>query len=336
MKSRVKLSDLVPFIAFVVLFVFFSIGTKGKMLSSYSLKMLIEQSILTIISGCGVLFVVAQGSIDLTVGVNVALSGVVAMHVAHVTGQGWLMVPVALAVGLAMGLFNGFIVSKCHVPSFTLSIAMLIGVRGVVNFIQTKIGVEYVPQSMLFMTSSAFRIGAFFVIAIIMAYLFEFTKLGRYSRAIGENETTARFVGVPVDRMKIAVFALSGLMAGFGALFSMATVGGTTQTMGVFLEMKVAMGVFFGGVLVTGGSSAKFYKIILGALSITIIVYGLSLMGMSDSHISQSVEGGLLLVILFLTILANRKKTRLEVLHDGPHDVPKSPDAPQAPEAPQA
>ena len=309
MKTRkIRMSELVPFIAFVVLLVFFSIGTKGKMLSSYSLKMLVEQSILTIISGCGVLFVVAQGSIDLTVGVNVALAGVIGMHAAQSTGIGWLMVPVALVIGLLMGLLNGVIVSKCHVPSFTLSIAMLIGVRGIVNYIQTIIGVEYIPTSMLFITSSGFRIAAFVVIAVVMAYLFEFTKLGRYSRAIGENETTARYVGVPVDKMKILVFALSGLMAGFGALFSMATVGGTTQTMGVFLEMKVAMSIFFGGVLVTGGSSAKFYKIILGALSITIIVYGLSLMGMSDSHISQSVEGGLLLLILFITILTNRRK----------------------------
>ena len=305
---KIKMSELVPFIAFVVLLAFFTIGTKGKMLSSYSLTMLIEQSILTIISGCGVLFVVAQGSIDLTVGVNVALSGVIGMHIAQLTGVGWLMIPVALLVGLLMGLLNGVIVSKCHVPSFTISIAMLIGVRGIVNYIQTIIGVEYVPASMLFITSSGFRIAAFLVIAVVMAYLFEFTKVGRYSRAIGDNETTARYVGVPVSKMKILVFALSGLMAGFGALFSMATVGGTTQTMGVFLEMKVAMSIFFGGVLVTGGSSAKFYKIILGALSITIIVYGLSLMGMSDSHISQSVEGGLLLLILFITILANRRK----------------------------
>ena len=92
----IRLSDLVPFIAFVVLLVFFSVATKGKMLSAYSLKMLIEQSILTIIAACGVLFVVAQGSIDLTVGVNVALSGVIGMHIAHVTGAGWLMIPFAL------------------------------------------------------------------------------------------------------------------------------------------------------------------------------------------------------------------------------------------------
>jgi ribose transport system permease protein len=218
---KIRLSELVPFLAFLVLLAFFSIGTRGKMLSSYSLKMLLEQSILTIISGCGVLFVVAQGSIDLTVGVNVALSGVVAMHVAQITGIGWLMIPVALLIGLLMGLLNGVIVSKCHVPSFTLSIAMLIGVRGIVNYIQTIIGVEYVPASMLFITSSGFRIAAFLVIAVVMAYLFEFTRVGRYSRAIGENETTARYVGVPVSRMKILVFALSGLMAGFGALFSM-------------------------------------------------------------------------------------------------------------------
>lgn len=305
---HVRAADLVPFVAFVVLFAFFAVASKGKMLSAYSLKMLIEQSILTIIAACGVLFVVAQGSIDLTVGVNVALSGVIGLHVAHLTGCGWLMIPVAMAVGLIVGVFNGFIVSRCHVPSFTLSIAMMIGVRGIVNYIQTVIGVEYLPESMTFITSSSLRIIAFLVVIVIVAYLFEFTRLGRYSQAIGENETTAKFVGVPVGKMKVLVFALSGLLAGIGAVFSMATVGGTTQTMGVFLEMKVAMAIFFGGVLVTGGTSAKFYKIILGSLSITTIVYGLSLIGMSDSHISQSVEGGLLLIILFITILTNRQR----------------------------
>ena len=161
---------------------------------------------------------------------------------------------------------------------------------------------------MTFITGSGVRILAFFVILILMCYLFEFTRIGRYSKAIGENETTARFVGVPVGKMKILAFAISGLLAGIGAVFSMATVGGTTQTMGTFLEMKVAMAVFFGGVLVTGGTSARFYKVILGSLSISIIVYGLSLMGMSDSHISQSVEGVLLLLILFLTIITSRNR----------------------------
>ena len=308
LKHRIKIADLVPFIAFVVLFVFFTVVSGGKMLSGYSLKMLLEQSILTIIAGCGVLFVVAQGSIDLTVGVNLALAGVVGLHVATITGIGWLMIPVSMLVGLAMGLINGIVVSKFKVPSFTVSIAMLISVRGIVNYIQTIIGTEYISESMTFITKSGVKIGAFIVIVLIIAYLFEFTRLGRYSQAIGENETTAKFVGIPVSKMKIIVFALSGLMAGVGAIFSIATVGGTSMQMGVFLEMKVAMAIFFGGVLVTGGTSAKFYKIILGSLSITVIVNGLSLIGMSDSQISQSVEGGLLLLILFITIMAGKKR----------------------------
>ncbi|MDD6188347.1 MAG: ABC transporter permease [Clostridiales bacterium] len=308
MKKKIKISDLVPFIAFIVLFVFFTIVSNGKMLSAYSLKLLLEQSILTIIAGCGVLFVVAQGSIDLTVGVNLALAGVIGTHVATITGIGWLMIPVAMAVGLIMGLINGFVVSKCKVPSFTISIAMLISVRGIVNYIQTVIGTEYIPGDMSFITNSGVKIGAFIVIVAIIAYIFEFTRLGRYSQAIGENETTARFVGIPVSKMKIIVFALSGLMAGVAAIFSLATVGGTSMQMGVFLEMKVAMAIFFGGVLVTGGTSAKFYKVILGSLSITIIVNGLSLIGMSDSQISQSVEGGLLLLILFITIMTSKQR----------------------------
>lgn len=306
--KKIKISDLVPFIAFIVLFVFFTVASKGRMLSAYSLKLLLEQSILTIVAGCGVLFVVAQGSIDLSVGVNLALAGVTGMWVASATGIGWLMIPVAMAVGLILGFINGIIVAKCKVPSFTLSIAMLISVRGVVNYIQTIIGVQYIPDSMRFLTNSGVKIAAFIVIVIIIAYLFEFTRLGRYSQAIGENETTSKFVGVPVSKMKIAVFVLSGLMAGVGAIFSIASVGGTSMQMGVFLEMKVAMAIFFGGVLVTGGTSAKFYKIILGSLSITIIVNGLSLIGMSDSQITESVEGILLLLILFITILTSKNK----------------------------
>ena len=144
-----------------------------------------------------------------------------------------------------------------------------------------------------------------------MAYLFEFTKAGRYSQAIGENETVAKYVGVPVVKMKILAFALSGLMAGMASIFSILTVGGTSQTMGSFTEMKVAMAIFLGGVLVTGGKSAKIYKMILGSLSISIIVNGLAIIGFPESEYSELVQGLLLLLILFATIVAtvrDRKK----------------------------
>jgi ribose transport system permease protein len=307
MSAKIKIRDLVPFIAFIVIFVFFAIASGGRMMSAYNLKLLLDQSMITILLGCGLLFVVAQGSIDLSVGVTLAISGVVATWLAHATGLAGLLVPTALIIGLGIGLFNGLMVSRFKVPSFMLTIAMLIGVRGIVNYIQTIIDVQYIPNSLRFLNLSYVKIPLFLVIVAAMFYLFEFTKVGRYRRAIGENETAATYVGVPVSKMKIAAFSLSGLLAGIGSVFSIATVGGTSMQMGVFLEMKVAMAVFLGGVLVTGGSSAKIYKVLLGSFSITMIVNGLSLIGMSESHISESVEGALLLLILFVTILAHEK-----------------------------
>jgi ribose transport system permease protein len=326
-KLNIRLQDIVPFAAFIIIFAFFEIASGGKMLSPFSLNMLLDQSVMTIIVGCGALFVVAQGSIDLSVGVNLALSGVIATWVANIAGAVFL-IPVALVIGLAVGIINGIIVSRFKVPSFMLTISMLIGVRGIVNFIQASIGTQYIPESMTVLREPMFRYPAFIVIVLIMAYIFEFTKVGKYSKAIGENETTAKSVGVPVALMKVIAFALCGLMAGFGAIFSLTSVGGTSQQMGVFFEMKVAMAIFLGGVLVTGGTSAKLYKVLLGSFSITIIVNGLALIGLSETQYSQSVEGLLLLLILFVTILASNKRKKA---HKEQKDEPDTPNAGRKP-----
>jgi ribose transport system permease protein len=137
-KLNIKLSDIVPFIAFIVIFAFFTIASGGRMLNAYNLKQLLSQSLVTIIVGCGMLFVVAQGSIDLSVGVNLALSGVIATHISNIAGA-WAFIPCALIVGGIVGVFNGIIVSRFKVSSFMLTIAMLIGLRGVINFIQSNL-----------------------------------------------------------------------------------------------------------------------------------------------------------------------------------------------------
>lgn len=326
-KFKPKFQDVVPFIAFFAIFLFFTLGSYSeksgvyRMLTANNLNTIISQTMLTVVVASGTLFVVAQGSIDMSVGVNLALSGVIGMWAAHASGLPWLLIPVTLLVGLLVGIFNGIIVSRFKVSSFMLTISMLIGLRGLVNFIQTKIETQRLPEELSFLNGSGVKLVYFIVIVLVMAYVFEFTKAGRYSRAIGENETATRFVGIPVRKMKIVAFAISGLMAGMGSLFSMITVGSTSQQMGVFLEMRVIMGIFLGGVLVTGGSSAKFYKILLGSFSIQIIINGLALMGKSDTHISQSVQGILLLLILFLSALAGKSRFRA-VSEPAPEEEP--------------
>lgn len=309
-KLRIKIGDIVPFIALIVIFTFFAVASDGKTIAPDNLLRLLDQSIITILLGLGMLFVVAQGSIDLSVGVNLALSGVIGTYAANIVG-GWAFIPVSLLVGLIVGVFNGIMVARFKVNSFMLTISMLIGIRGIVNFIQenlmkaTGYGSQKLPESMLFLGNSGVRLVIFIIVLAVMAYLFEYTKLGRYGKAIGENETVAKNVGVPVTLMKILAFSISGILAGLGGVVSVAKLGSTNQTMGVFQEMQTAMSLFLGGVLVTGGASAKIYKVVLGSISITLIVNGLAVIGKAESHISQSVEGVILLVILFFTIIAN-------------------------------
>lgn len=309
--STIHFSDIIPFIAFIAIFTFFSITSNGIMLSAFNMKLIFSQSMTTILIGSGVMFVVAQGSVDLSVGVNLALSGVIGTHIALTTGSAALFIPIILIVATAIGLINGIVVSKFKVDSFMVTLAMLIGVRGIVNFIQAKVGSERVPEAMGFFKDDTVRIIAFIVVFALVIYVFEFTRLGKYSKAIGENEVTAKFVGVPVGLVKILAFTIAGLMAGVGSVFTVTALNSTSQTMGVFVEMQVAMAIYFGGTLVTGGISAKMYKLVLGSLSITTIINGLAIIGKSDTQITESVQGILLLTILFVTILAsNRIKLR--------------------------
>jgi len=321
-KTKLKFQDAVPFIAFAVIFLFFMIASYNPKNSSFrllalgNLSNILSQTMQTILIASGSLFVVAQGHMDMSVGVNLALSGVIGTWVATATGLDFLLIPVSMVIGLAVGLFNGVIVSRFKVPSFMVTLAMLIGVRGLVNYIQVAIQMQKLPESLAFLNGTAVKIPIFIILLLIMAYIFEFTKAGRYSKAIGENEITAKFVGIPIRKMKLLAFALSGLMAGVAAVFSVVTIGATTQQMGQFFEMRVIMAIFLGGVLVSGGSSAKFYKILLGSFSIQIIINGLAIIGRADSYISQSVQGVLLVIILALSMYARMRSERKITIPD--------------------
>jgi len=118
-------------------------------------------------------------------------------------------------------------------------------------------------------------------------------------------------MGVNVDRVRIKAYMLSGLMASFVGIFQLMQQYGSSATMGSFLEMKVMMAIFLGGVLVTGGFSSKVYKMIIGALMISVMVTGLYLAGVGQDYLN-AVEGILLMVVLFMTMQLNKGKTRAD------------------------
>ena len=308
MQQKLDWNKLVPFLAAIVFFLAFTLLSGGGMVSSFNLSTLADQALLLVVGCCGTIFVAAQGSVDLSIGVNTALAGVLGAMAYDSTGSFPFMLLVIVAVGCVIGLFNGFIVGVCKVPSFMATLALLIGIRGIVNYIQSVWGLSYAPVELVALNASGLKFVVLALIVAVMGYIFECTRFGRYCKAIGENETVARYSGVPVLRMKMLAYLLSGLMAALASVFLIARLGGTSTTMGSFFEIKVMMSIYVGGVLVSGGTGSRLYKAIVGAFIVVIIENGLMLLGYSSSQVSESVQGILLVLILILMSYTDRRE----------------------------
>lgn len=315
MMKKVNLSKFTPVLSLVIMLIVFTILTGGTMLSAFNIRMLIDQTVVLLIACSGTLFVASLGSVDLSVGVVLALSAVVGDLVLRATGSTLLMVLVAVAIGMGFGLLTGFLTAKCKMASFMCTLAMAIGVRGVVNYIQNIYGLNFASPALMTLQQEYVKIPLLVVIVAVLWFLFEYTKFGKRCQAIGENEVVAGYSGVPVVKTKILAFVVSGLTAALAGIFTVARLGGTSTTMGSNFEIKVLIGIFVGGVLVRGGATARSYKVIIGAFIVMVIENGLKMMGYASSEINEVAMGILLMVILFLTITTEnragkrRKKT---------------------------
>ena len=278
------LNKAVPFISLVTILIVFAILTQGNMFSAFNLKTLVDQTVILLILCSGAIFVIALGCSDLSVGVVSALCALTSDIIYQSTGS--------------------------VIPSFMETLALLIGLRGIINFIQNKVGISHAAPAVLMLQKQYIKIPLLILILVVSWYLLERTSFGAGVKSIGENEIVAKSVGKPINKIKILCFMLSGLTAGIAGFFIIARSGGTSTTMGTMFEMKTLIAIYVGGVLVRGGSTASTYKMISGCFVFTIIENGLKIMGFGSSEVAELVEGILLMVILFITIHTENAKSR--------------------------
>ena len=307
MAKKIEIGKLTPIISLVVMLIVFTIFTGGKMVTPMNLTMLIDQAVVLLIACSGTLFVAALGCVDLSVGVVLALSAVVGDVAYQTTGSTFLMIVVAIAIGAGFGLLTGFLTAKCKMASFMCTLAMAIGVRGVVNYIQSVVGISFASPGILLLQKNELKIPILILIIAVCWFIFEYTKIGKRCQAIGENEVVAGYSGVPVVKTKIFAFVMSGVTAAIAGIFTVARLGGTSTTLGSNFEIRVLIGIFVGGVLVRGGATARSYKVIIGAFIVMVIENGLKMMGYASAEINEVAMGILLMVILFLTITAENR-----------------------------
>lgn len=297
-KINFNVNAWLPVIIFVLIAAIFGAATGGQLFGTTNLMNIFNQSAATIIAGLGMIFVASMGSTDITCGAIVGVASCLACMAAEKAGA-LVMLPIALGVGVVTGLLVGIIVGKFKVNSFMTTLAVMMAYRAFATLLVNN-KAYLVPESMKFIDNFGFKLAAVIVLVLAITYVFKYTRLGTYVRGIGENENAIRHVGVNVEAIKIAAFAICGLMAGIAAIFTVVRVGGTNNTIGQGFEMRVMMALFIGGIPVQGGSGSKIYKLIFGAPTIIMLENGLVLCGASGGT-TQLVRGLVLLAAVWLS-----------------------------------
>jgi rhamnose transport system permease protein len=254
--------------------------------------------------------IIITGGTDLSVGSMFGFTSVML----GVAWQYWglplpLAILVALGFGLLCGAFNGLLVTKMRLPPLIVTLATLAIYRGLAFGISQARSVRGWPESFQFWGQG--YIGPFpvqfliwVVAAIAVALFLGRTALGRYVYAIGNNETGARFSGIPVDRLKLALYALSGFMASLAGIIFVSRVTTTRADAATGLELDVIAAVVLGGTSISGGSGS-ILGTTLGLLIISLLRNGLTLAGIKGDA-TVIIIGA----VLVLAVWVNRLFTK--------------------------
>ena len=264
---------------------------------------ILQQSVVLLVAALGLTFIIIAGSIDLSVGSVVALAALATALTTDVLGP-FAIVP-ALFVGLIAGTISGAVVAIGKVPSFIVTLGAMVVYRGLVLYFTRGAPVSLFDEGFLDVYSGrTFGVPNAALIAVaatlICYIILTRSVFGREVKAVGGGERVAQLTGIDVVRVKIAMFALAGLLFGLaGALQSARTMAATAQ-LGVGLELDVIAAVVVGGTPLTGGIGGIFGTV-LGVLIITILSNGMNMIGV-DPYIQNIAKGLVLVLAVFVTI----------------------------------
>jgi ribose transport system permease protein len=241
----------------LVLLVLFGALRYDNFLSAYNISTLLRYNSMFGLIALGMTFVIITGGIDLSVGAVAALGSVVA---ALVSPAGLLPTTAAgVLAGTLVGFLSGVIIARLNMLPFIVTLAMLLAARGLALIFgnNTSVGVS-TDSGFTYLGQGDFLGLPIPAVIMIVAYLIGAVVLnhsayGRHILAVGGNEEAARLMGLPVERIKIAVYTLSGALAGLAGVILAAQFGAGQPAEGVGWELSTIAAVVVGGTLLTGG-----------------------------------------------------------------------------------
>lgn len=309
LRAALFLDKFRVLLIFLILLVVASMVSDAFFTLTNLLNVMRQVSIVGIIA-VGMTLVILTSGIDLSVGSVMAVTGAIA---AGIITAG-LPLPVAilatLLAGLAIGAFNGLVIAKGNVPPFIATLAVMVIARGMTLVITGGSPTVISDVSYRFIGSGRilgipFPVIMMLVIVLIMYGVLKHTTFGRNIYAVGGNEEAARLSGINVTRIKVSVYALTGMFAATSALIYTSRLMSAQPNAGQMLELDAIAAVIIGGTRLTGGKGGVVGTLI-GALIMGVLDNILNLANVSPFY--QDIAKGL---VILAAVLLDSKLSKL-------------------------
>lgn len=261
-------------------------------------------------------YIIITGGIDLSVGSIMGLTAIT-------LGYSWknmglpleLAIVFSIVVGTFAGYLNGLLITRLKVPPLIMTLATLALYRGLAEGISQARSVRGYPEWFFTLGQGALfdvptQLWLVIIAVVIFAFVLARTTFGQALYAIGHNETAARFSGIPVDRIKLVIYTLSGFMAAIAGWIFVSRVSTTRSDMGTGLELDVIAAVVLGGTSIFGGIGT-IAGTVIGFTLIQLLKNGLALIGVKGDA-TIIVIGSVLIGSILITNWLRYRRGREE------------------------
>lgn len=257
----------------IVICLFFTVLAGDRFLSTGNFSLISQNVAVWAVLGVGMTFVIITSGIDLSVGSVLVFASVVSAKVMEAmggTGPGVAAVGLLAAVvgGTVWGIVNGILVAVAKVPALIVTLGTLSVALGLAQVITGGIDIRSVPAELTDFSAYTKVLGipglpfVALVVVVLGGIVLHKTRFGRYTYAIGSNEEAARRTGIKVTRHLVGVYALAGMLAGLGAILTLAQFGTTTIAGQSLTNLNVIAAVVIGGTSIFGGEGSIFGTVV--------------------------------------------------------------------------
>ena len=302
------LEKIIPFIGLILLVVVISV-LNTAFLDLSNLLNLLRQVSINVLIAFGMTFVILTGGIDLSVGSILALSSAFTAILITSGLDPIVALIVGVLGGFLLGVFNGVLVTFGSMAPFIATLATMTIFRGLTLVITDGNPITDLGDSYLF---QLFGKGYFFgipvpavtmiIVFIVLAIILQKTTFGRHTYAIGGNEVASKISGIKVNKVKILIYGISGLMSALAGAILTSRLNSAQPTAGTSYELDAIAAVVLGGTSLTGGKG-RIVGTLIGVLIIGVLNNGLNLLGVSSFY-QQVVKG----IVILIAVLIDRKK----------------------------